>query len=171
MTAGVEYMPKAESWWSVELRTSYSFCSYRWGDSESFSMTKVLFPQEQPKNATEFQAFLGKVGVVPKAYFYNDDPVYLFMESELAWCLLAGRCDYLDTNYQHRRNFTDTFFSCSGGVGIEYRQTKVSYALSAGLSSLAFEGSLKDHRPEGFTRGIGRLYAPVYINATVKLKL
>ena len=170
LIAGIEYKPSRDHVYSIELRTKYAYYGFDdgtkwWEDADG----NLIPPVNLDEARVEYELFSPQVSLVPKFYLRFDKPFSLFLEGEHGVGLMTGK--FLFKGFDDKKTITETFFTYSAGVGIEYDDGDWVVIGSIGYSNLNFRNNIKKHLPAGYQEWLPNQNAPFYINLIFKIPL
>ena len=176
---GLEYMPRPNHFFALEMRTRYGYYSFDDGlrkREERYWENSPLYPPSRPpfqgKARLEYCLFSPQIGIVPKLYWHCDSEISLFLENEFTGGLMTGIFKY-DGTPPVKKGFTESIFYYSPSIGVELRDEnkKCSLLISIGYSTLDFKNNLKKRQPRAYESNINHQEAYLMINVILKVPL
>lgn len=167
LLAGLEYMPKEEHFFSIELRTRYGYYKFDDGTSWKQNNDGSYEPPKRSEARLEYSLFSPQVSLVPKFYLHLEDWA-LFLENEFVGGLMSGRFKFMN---DQKTKFTEPIFCYNVGVGADVKGKKCSFVGSITISTLNFRNKIKKHKPVGYEEWIPNQNAWVMINLICKVHL
>jgi hypothetical protein len=168
---GLEYLPRQNHFFALEVRSRYGF--YFFDDGANWSQNKdgSWEPPIRDVARLEYNLFSPQIGIVPKFYLHFDETLSFFLENEFSGGLMTGRFKYKG-NTSTKKNFTESiFYYCISG-GVELKDGKKwSLLISVGYSTLDFKNKIKRRQPVGYQGKFSNQEAPVMFNMIFKLPL
>lgn len=168
--AGLEYKPRANHFFSLELRTRYGVYGFddgtRWKIDDDGSITP---PNNWNAPRLEYTVFSPQVSIVPRFHVYTDDIFSLFLENEFSSGLITGKFTY-GGDASTKTTFTEPIFNYNVAVGFEYNTEKNWYFLaSIGYSTLNFREKIRKHEPPRYDGWIPNQDALIIVNVLFKI--
>lgn len=167
---GVEYMPRENHFFALELRPRFGHYSFDDGTSWRINDNGVDLPIRN-KARLEYKLLASQIGIVPKFYLHFDESISLFLENEFSGGLMTGKFEYGGIPPAEKR-FTEPIFNYCVGVGFEYRKNqKWSLMASGGYSTLNFRSNIRKHQPVGYQGEIPNQNTIFMINIILKVRV
>ncbi|NDV57706.1 hypothetical protein [Bacteroides sp. 519] len=166
---GMEFMPKTNHFFSIELRTKYGY--YSFDDGTKWSQDNDGYweaPVNRGDPRLEYSLFSSQIGIVPKFYWHIDESVSLFVENEFASGLMSGRFKFKN---KEKSKFTEPIFCYNIGIGAEFREKKHVFVGSLTFSTLNFRKNIKKHKPIGYNEYIPDQSVLFLVNFIYKIAL
>lgn len=169
--AGLEYMPRQDHFFSIELRSRYGYYFFDDGTKWTLGEDGEWQPPKNRREAVlEYSLFSPQIGIVPKFHLHLDESLSLFLENEFSAGLMVGNFKYRGPNYT-KKNFTEPVFSYNIGVGAEYKFDRWSIVGSVGYSTLNFRSKIRKHQPKDYKEWVPNQSAGLLINVIFKIPL
>lgn len=166
---GLEYMPREDYFFSLELRSKYGY--YVFDDGTNWSYDKEgrpIPPLNTDEARVKYALFSAQAGLVPKFYLHFDE-FSLFLENEFSPGLMSGKFAYKGA--EREITFTEPTFSYNIGVGVESAMTKCILTGSLGYSTLNFRKNIRKHQPPGYNEYLPDQNAAAWISLIFKIPL
>jgi len=149
LAIGVEYMPRQNHFFSIELRSRYG--AYFFDDKTDWVLNedRILVPG---KASLHYKLFNPTIGVVPRLYIYLDEYEIhsLFLENEIAVGLMMGNFEYNGQPYA-KKSFTEPTFSYIICAGVRVKGGgNMLVDISVGFSTLNFRNNIIKHQPRNY---------------------
>lgn len=149
---GLEYIPRENSLFSVELRTKWGYYDFddgtKWHQDKDGTWQPPINPGE-PR--LEYSLFSPQLGIVPKCHWHLDDELSLFVENEFVVGLMTGKFKF---KTGRKVTFTEPIFCYNVGIGAEYRFSNWAMVGALTLSTLNFRKNISKHKPYGYEEKI-----------------
>lgn len=172
LIAGLEYKPRANHFFSLELRTRYGMYSFDDGTNWTWDNEgNVVLPENLGKARMEYKLFSPQAGIVPRFHLYLDDVFSIYLENEFSLGLMTGNFKYGGEPYTEKK-ITESIFNYNINAGVEYNTEKNwSFLASIGYSTLNFRSKIRKHQPKGYQGWIPNQDALIMINVLFKIHL
>jgi hypothetical protein len=168
---GLEYLPRQNHFFALEVRSRYGF--YFFDDGANWSQNKdgSWEPPIRAIARLEYNLFSPQIGIVPKFYLHFDETLSFFLENEFSIGLMTGQFKYKG-NPSLKKNFTESIFYYCISAGVEIKDDKKwSLLISVGYSTLDFKNKIIQRQPVGYQWGISNQEAAVMLNLILKVPL
>ena len=170
---GLEYMPREDHFFSIELRTKCGHYSFDDGTKWRTDNDGDPIPPIRTNARLEYSLFSPQIGLAPKLHLRFDEPFSLFLENEIAGGLMMGRFNY-NQGSGVEKSFTEPVWCYNIGIGAEYKLEKLkncTLVSSIAYSTLNFRSGIKKHQPANFQGWIPNQNAAILFSVLLKVSL